>query len=335
MTTTQSEAPDAGRRRFIKIVGATAGAAALLTACGGAASVTSNSASAAPASSSAASTSTAASAAAPAASSAVGPAGGGSILDKWVRTKKATLGVDLSFPPIQFKNPKTGKPDGYMMNLTEMMMHDLGVTPEYVQIPFAQLFAAQVAGRFDMMGIAATILPSRALQGLFADFPVFYEENVLLLKPGSNVTKQDQLNATNVTVAVQQGSSQEFSGKLLFPKAKFAEFSQITDATSAVATGRADAVLYSEFDIAGAVKAHPNLKLLPGPAVFVDANTYFMPLNDYKLAHWVTNWLRYQATHQILAGLWNKWVGNDVRTQFHISATVVGPNGDAVTEPPI
>src|SRR5712692_59023 len=115
-----------------------------------------------------------------------------SVLDKWLSTKTAKLGVDLTFPPIQFKDTN-GNPTGYQMELTQAMMADIGVTPTYVEIPFGQLFAGLVAGKFDMMGISATILPSRALKGLFANFPVFYESIVVLLKPGSTITAADQL----------------------------------------------------------------------------------------------------------------------------------------------
>ena len=53
-------------------------------------------------------------------------ASSGSILDKWVSSKKARLGVDLTFPPLQFIDPKTKKPSGYIVELTEQMMSDLG-----------------------------------------------------------------------------------------------------------------------------------------------------------------------------------------------------------------
>lgn len=46
---------------------------------------------------------------------------GDSILDKWTREKTAKLGVDLSFPPLQFKDD-SGKPTGYQVEVTELMM---------------------------------------------------------------------------------------------------------------------------------------------------------------------------------------------------------------------
>ena len=255
-------------------------------------------------------------------------AGTTSVLDTWISTKKAKLGVDLTFPPIQFKD-SAGKPTGYQMELTEAMMADLGVTPEYVEIPFGNLFAGLVAGKFDMMGISATILPSRALKGLFANFPVFYESIVVLLKAGSNVSSADQLNVKGTKLALLQGSSQEFSSKLLFPNATYAPFAGVADAVNEVATGRADAVVLSEFDVDDSLKAHPNLRIMPGPPLWVDANTYLMPLGDYKLQAWVNNWLRYNATHQRLVSTWKKWLGPGL-AKYHLTTYGVGPGSEPV-----
>ena len=249
---------------------------------------------------------------------------GASVLDKWLSSKTAKLGVDLTFPPIQFKD-SNGKPTGYQMELTQAMMADLGVTPQYVEIPFGQLFAGLVAGKFDMMGISATILPSRAIKGLFSDFPVFYESIVVLLKPGSSVTSSNQL--ANAKIAVLQGSSQEFSGKLIYPNATFSPFAQLADAVNEVATGRADATILSEFAVDSSMQAHPDLKLLSGPPLWVDANTYLMPLGDYKLQAWVNNWLRYNAAHERLISGWKKWLGPGLE-KYHLTTYGVGPGSE-------
>jgi polar amino acid transport system substrate-binding protein len=251
---------------------------------------------------------------------------GTSVLDKWLSTKTAKLGVDLTFPPIQFKDA-SGNPTGYQMELTQAMMADLGVTPQYVEIPFGQLFAGLVAGKFDMMGISATILPSRALKGLFSSFPVFYESIVVLLKPGSKITSSDQLNAAGIKIAILQGSSQEFSSKALFPNAAFSPFAALADSVNEVASGRADAVVLSEFDVDDSKKAHPDLQILAGPPLWVDANTYLMPLGDYKLQAWVNNWLRYNATHQRLVAGWTKWLGPGLQ-KYHLTTYGVGPGAE-------
>jgi polar amino acid transport system substrate-binding protein len=253
---------------------------------------------------------------------------GDSILDKWTSSKKADLGVDLSFPPLQFIDPKTKKPSGFMVELTNMMMADLGVTPNYVQTPFAQLFAGLAAGKFDMVGIAATILPSRALQGVFAGLPVFYESNVVLVKKSSKAHDLDALSTAKF--AVLQGSSQQASGSVIFPKARFKALASESDAASEVVVGRSDAAIFSEFSAGSILAKNKTLRTLGGPPLFVDANSYFLPAGDEKLYHWVTNWLRYQSTHQTMAGLWKKWV-LPASKKYHLETQVVGTNGQAVS----
>ena len=256
----------------------------------------------------------------------VSASAGGSVLDKWTREKKARLGVDLSFPPLQFKD-KSGKPSGYIVEITNMMMKELGVKPEFVQIPFAQLFAGLSAGKFDMLGIAATILPSRALRGWFADVPAFYESNVVLVKKGGKIRSYGDLKRAKFSVL--QGSSQAANGKTLFPTASFREFATPNDAATEVAVGRADASITSEFSVADALKSNKQLTVLDTPPLFVDANTYLVPEGDVKLQLWVSNWMRYEASHRTFEGLWQKWVVPDTR-KYHLKTDVVGINGDAV-----
>jgi ABC-type amino acid transport substrate-binding protein len=254
-----------------------------------------------------------------------GTASSGSILDKWTRDKSAKLGVDLSFPPLQFKDDD-GKPTGYQIELTEMMMTELGVTPEYVETPFAQLFPGLSAGKFDMLGIAVTILPSRALRGSFADVPAFYESNVVVIKSDSSAGSLDDL--ANADFAVLQGSSQAASGKSIFPDATFNEFASETDAATEVSVGRADAAIFSEFSTSSVLGDNEDLKALDVPPLFVDANSYFMTEGDTKLWLWVSNWLRYQASHQTMSSLWEKWVVPNT-SKFDLQTAVVGINGDA------
>jgi ABC-type amino acid transport substrate-binding protein len=254
-------------------------------------------------------------------------AANGSILDTWVSSKKARLGVDLTFPPLQYIDPKTKKPSGYIVELTEAMMKDVGATPEWVQTPFAQLFAALAAGKFDMIGIAVTNLPSRALQGYFADIPAFYESNVILVKNSSSAHSTADLSTAKF--AVLQGSSQQASGMQIFPKGSFKAFASESDAATEVSVGRADAAIFSEFSTGSLLANNKNLRPLGGPPLFVDANTYLMPLGDEKAQHWISNWMLYQSAHQTMASGWKKWVGPSAK-KYHLATSLVGTNGTQV-----
>ena len=114
-------------------------------------------------------------------------ASSGSILDKWTSSKKADLGVDLTFPPLQFIDPKTKKPSGYMVEITDLMMSDLGVTPELRPDPVrAAVRRSRRRASSTWSGSPRRSCPRRALQGYFAGVPVFYESNVVLVKKSSS-----------------------------------------------------------------------------------------------------------------------------------------------------
>jgi hypothetical protein len=57
-----------------------------------------------------------------------------------------------------------------------------------------------------------------------------------------------------------------------------------------------------------------------------------VPVGDYKLQAWLTNWLRYRSSHGTMAALWNKWAGNDIRSQYNLTTAVVGYGGEAVVQ---
>jgi polar amino acid transport system substrate-binding protein len=241
----------------------------------------------------------------------VARADGDSLLQKIISSKKIRFGVDLGFPPLQYKT-SNGTPTGYIVDLSTMLAQSLGATIDWVEVPFANLFAQQAAGRFDMSGISATIRPDRAQRVLFAGAPSFVESNVVLLKPGAGISRLSQLNSSNVTIAVVVGSSQEAAAKILYPRATLKRLTN-QEALADVAAGRSDCMVVGEFSVAGAIKANPNVKVLKGDPVFVDENSYFMPLGEHELKHYVDTWLRYQTSHNELGALWDKYIGTDAR----------------------
>jgi ABC-type amino acid transport substrate-binding protein len=253
--------------------------------------------------------------------------GGTNLLKKWVTTGKATIGVDTTGPPVSFRNSK-GQPAGFDIELIEMMMSDIGAKITWVETPFANLIAAQAAGKIDMPGNPMTALPSRSLQGFFASFPVFYEGSFIWLKPGSTVTQISQLSSSKI--AVLAGSAQLYSGQLLLPNATFLPFAQASDVISEVSTGRADATLISEFEILSAASANKNMRIMSGPPVLVDPNTYFMPTGDFYTQLFITNWLRYYAAHGVLSSLWAKWLGAAAAAKLGLHLTGVGPGSETV-----
>jgi len=274
------------RRSLLVRGGVIGGAAALLSACTSTASSSTGNASG-------------------------GAASGDDLLAQIIRNKKVRLGVDLTFAPLQFRD-SSNEPTGYSVELSKMIFADLDVEIEWVEMEFSQLFAGLVSGRFDMAGIPATILPSRAQQVLFSTQPAFIESNVVLVRPGLSLTSEAQLNDPGITIAVLSGSSQEAAVPLLYPKATIKSLGN-QEAIQDVANGQSDVSLLSEFNIADALEQYPGLTVLPGASSLVDINTYFVPAGQWGLKSYIDNALLYYTSHGTLRGMWNQWVGDAAR----------------------
>ena len=212
-------------------------------------------------------------------------------------------------------------------------MRDLGgIRIEWVELPLAELIAAASSGHVDMIGQAVAMLPSRSFSGIFAGMPIYYEGVIPWLKAGKTIEKLSELDDPNVRIAVLAGSSQQYAASVAFPKATLAPFEHMTDSVAEVAAGRADAALITDHAIAGFASSHPNLNVFHGPPVWVDANSYIVPRDDFRLHSWITTWARYHASHKIFATLWDKWVGRRLRAaNLAIPLSVVGTGGEAVT----
>lgn len=248
---------------------------------------------------------------------------GGSLLDRIVSDGAVRVGVDLGFAPLQFRDPDTNEPTGYSIEVTKLMMAELGAEIEYVEIPFSELFAAGEAGRYDISGIQATNLPARGLRVAFAGAPAFLEGNYMMLQPGSEVTSSDELNNGDVTIAVLAGSSQAAAVGLNFPEAQIKELQEQPATVEDVVTGRSNAVYIGEFGVADAVGQ--GLVLLEEPAAFASHNTYFMPKGDFPLWAWVTQFLQYKAADLSLQKLWEQFIGAELRPLGVPTSGVVDP----------
>jgi polar amino acid transport system substrate-binding protein len=240
---------------------------------------------------------------------------GESTVDRVVRGGKLRLGVDLTFPPLQFRDPQTKAPMGYCVEISEMIAKDLGVQIEWVELPFAQLVPAMLAGKFDWSGIGLTITPERAKSVRFITQTLFEEDSILLIKNGYNLKTADDLNASNVTISALVGSAQDASARLLWPKAQFRPLGQ-QEAMLDVASGRSTAALVAAWVAVPFAEQNAQVRIWAGDAahphgsIIHDINTFMVPPGDEKTAYWIDDWMRFYGAHRLQEGLWKKWLAD-------------------------
>jgi ABC-type amino acid transport substrate-binding protein len=234
---------------------------------------------------------------------------GESAIDRVIKNGVLRVGVDLTFPPLQYRDPDTGEPMGLMPEIDAQMAQDLGVELEYVEMPFGELIAGLLADKFDWIGIAFTSTPARALQVLFIDEPTFFEDSVLLLKPGFTFEKLSDLNTPEVTFSNMSGSAQDGSARLMFPDATFKPLGW-PETVLEVAAGRSDCCLIAIWNAAAYINENPGtVDVWDGGSLFADVNTFFVPMGDYKTRDWIDTWFRYYGAHGWQQSRFNYWIG--------------------------
>jgi ABC-type amino acid transport substrate-binding protein len=247
----------------------------------------------------------------------------GSLLDRVKSTKKIRFGVDLSFKPLQYRDPKTKEPTGYSIEVSKLLATALGATPEWVEVPFQEIISAQKAGRFDMVGIPVVNTTERALEVAFAGAPAVLEGTYLFQRPGLGLKQISQLNDSSKTIAILAGSAQAQTAKALFPKAKLKELPDDVAATADVTTGRSDALFIGDYSIADA--RAKKLELITNRPVQTAWNTYFLPQGDAAMQQFVTTFLQNKAADMTLSTLWQKFVAGDIEKYGVQTAPVKDP----------
>jgi polar amino acid transport system substrate-binding protein len=232
-----------------------------------------------------------------------------SAIDRVLANGVLRVGVDLTFPPLQFRDPDTNEPMGLMPEIDEAMARDLGVELEYVEMPFGELIAGLLADKFDWIGIAFTSTPERAKQVLFITEPTFFEDSVLLLRKGFTFENVSDLNTPEVTFSNMSGSAQDASARLMFPDATFKPLGW-PETVLEVAAGRSDCCLIAIWNAAAYLNENPDtVDVWEGGALFADVNTFFVPLGDYKTQNWIDTFFRYYGAHRWQQTRFDYWIG--------------------------
>jgi polar amino acid transport system substrate-binding protein len=230
-------------------------------------------------------------------------------MEKIVRTGEMTIAVQTQGPPVSFVN-KDGVRTGLVIELSQMMADDMGVTLIVQDYDWKGLIPALTSGKADFIAADMTPTAQRSMQIMFTE-PVFFAETVAFVK--SDFTDWKELNKPDVSLAATQASSYATAARKFLPEAELKEFSGGTaQSVQAVVSGRATAGVTDKATLSGFLSTIDGIKQLDGElnqeplgfAVRPDSVHLLNSLNNYmrliridgrldeKVAYWwnSTDW---------------------------------------------
>jgi cystine transport system substrate-binding protein len=120
---------------------------------------------------------------------------------------RGTLRIALegTYPPFNFKDPKTGELTGYDVDVARLLAARLGLKPEFVSTEWAAILAGLGAGRYDVIISQVGITPKRQEAFDFSE-PYTYSSPQLIVRKDEKARYASLADLKGKKLGVGQGS---------------------------------------------------------------------------------------------------------------------------------
>lgn len=191
-----------------------------------------------------------------------------STFDQIKRSGQLRYGA-IDYPPNWFRDKKTGKWEGFLVEVAEDIAKEMGVKAVPVETTWATCVLDLQSNKIDMQaGLQAT--PKRALAIDFAG-PVYKLYWYAIDHKGFHAKQWSDYDRPNVKIAAMLGSADVTILQKVAPRATRVELTDLSSVALAVTSGRADAMVTAVFGALVAKNRNPDLGdfVLPNPIVYL------------------------------------------------------------------
>jgi len=181
------------------------------------------------------------------------PAHAADLLDKVKSSGTLRIALEGTYPPFNFKDPKTGQLTGYDVDVARLVAAKLGLKPEFVTTEWASILAGLGAGKYDVI-ISQVNVTAKREQAFDFSQPYTYSTPQLIVRRNerSNYTRLDELKGKKVGVG--QGSVFEQQAKAV-PGVDVKSYPAAPENLQDLAFGRIDAALNDSLMVAYLLKS--------------------------------------------------------------------------------
>lgn len=225
---------------------------------------------------------------------------------------RGTLRVAMegTYPPFNFKDPKTGELAGYDVDVAKLVAARLGLKPEFVTTEWSAILAGLAAGKYDVIVSQVGINPKRQETFDFSQ-PYTYSGPQLIVRKNETASYKSLNDLKGKKVGVGQGSVYEQQAKAV-AGITVRSYPAAPENLQDLAVGRIDAALNDSLMVAYLLK-NSKLPIQPGARVgnpermgitFQKGNPQFKAAVDKALAD--------AGADGSLKKVSEKWFGIDV-----------------------
>jgi polar amino acid transport system substrate-binding protein len=168
------------------------------------------------------------------------------------KVPQLTVGMEMSYPPFEFKNEKN-EPDGVDVRIAEELAKYLKLPLKLESYSFDGLIPALQAGQIDVVISAMTATDFRRKSIDFSDAYV-HTALAMLVQKNSQVKSVEDLKKPGAKVVAKIATTGESYSREFLPNAALSVYDDEVNCVLEVGQGRADAFIYDQLSIYGHAK---------------------------------------------------------------------------------
>jgi len=216
-----------------------------------------------------------------------------------------TIGVKYDVPPFGFKNPQSGKIEGFDIELGQAVAEKLGVKPRFIEavsdnrIPFLE------RGTADLILSTMTINKERIQEIGFSE-PYYIARGRILVPKGSDIKGIDDLAGKRVCTAL--GSTYEETLRERPPKEDLKLVDSYSECLELIQNKAVDAISTDDVILTGMIIQDPSLVMV-GPTLTTEPYGAGIKKGDTAFKEFVDGVVQEYKQDGRWAASYQKWVG--------------------------
>jgi polar amino acid transport system substrate-binding protein len=235
----------------------------------------------------------------------------GDRLDRILRSGTLRTGQFLQYKPYGFKKPN-GDPDGFDVDLTNMLATDMGVKVEFIDNTWDGIIPALIADKFDIITANLTVTAKRALAVQFAN-PISFTSSGFIFRAEDKARFPTlaSFNDPKITVSVLIQDAVHQTLQRFFPRTTVRDFNSAEEGILAVQTKKVDCSGAEVSFLTQYAKEHPGLTVMPVdyPGSSSPAAMAFKPGPDSQTFQaFLDLWVQFYYWTGKFEPLWKKWI---------------------------
>jgi len=228
-------------------------------------------------------------------------------LERVTQAKVLRIGVAINIPWVV--RTAGGQLTGYDVELARALAADLGVAPQFVEMPFGDLVARLARGDVDMVASGLAITPARARAVMFSNTTGSAAIRVVASRAALGTDPAKALSAPGFTIGALADSTDADAARQAFSNAKVVTFPSAADALAALLNGTTQAmVATAPVPRLTATLYDAKFQLLRRPLTHTP-EAFALRADDTRLLGYVNNWISAKAPDGTIENANDYWFG--------------------------